>query len=64
MEVEGGLRKDGSELNSLLDDNVVWLGASVDVDLGRRLFGTVTPDRSKGDLEDVTQLYLTLAYRF
>jgi hypothetical protein len=64
MDVEGGMRSDESELNSALDDDVVWFGASVDVDLGRRLWGTLTLDRSQGDFEDVDQVYATLAYRF
>ena len=62
--VEAGQRVEDSALNSEFDDTVQWYGASVDVDIARRLWGTLTFDHSRGDREDVDQLYASLAWRF
>lgn len=62
--VDLGLRQDRSPINAALDDDVLWLSANFDMDLGRRLWGTVGYDHSNGDYERVDQLYATLAYRF
>lgn len=62
--VEAGRRSEDSLVNATTGDGVTWVGLTFDAVVARRLFGTVTLDRSSGDLEDVTQLYATLAYRF
>jgi hypothetical protein len=59
-----GVRDDGSLLNAALDDSVTWYGADLDIDLTRRLWASVSAERAEGDFEDVTQLYVSLAYRF
>lgn len=62
--VQIGTRDDTSLLNPDLDDSVTWYGLDLDVDLGRRLFATPSLERSEGDLEEVDQMYATLAWRF
>jgi hypothetical protein len=62
--VQGGVRDDTSLLTSTLDDTVTWYGIDVDVDLLKSLYLTLSAERSTGDLEEVDQLYATLAYRY
>jgi len=62
--VAAGLRDDRSRLNPLLDDSVTWFGVDLDVDIGRRLWATVSAERSDGEFERITQLFVSLAYRF
>lgn len=62
--LEGGVRDEDSLVNPLFGDRVTWYGVSLEADLGKRVFATLTLDRSDGDLEELSQLYATLAYRF
>jgi hypothetical protein len=62
--VLGGVRDEESLLNPALDDSVTWYGADLDIDLGRRLYLTLSAERSDGDFEEVDLFYTTLACRF
>ncbi|UCF68960.1 MAG: hypothetical protein JSV80_06655, partial [Acidobacteriota bacterium] len=62
--IQGGTRNDDSLVNSDLNDSVVWYGVDIDVDLTKHLYLTLAAERSRGDFEEVDQLYATLACRF
>jgi hypothetical protein len=61
---QGGVRDDEWLMDDELSDTVTWYGIDLDVSLARRLYLTLSAERSDGDFEEVDQLYLTLAYRF
>ena len=62
--LSGGVRDEKSLVNPAFDDAVTWYGLDLDVDLGRRFYVMLWGEYSEGDLEDVGQLFATVAYRF
>jgi len=64
VSLEGGLRLAHDPLADPTDRTVSWLGADVDVSLGRRWYWNGSVMHESGGLEATDQLFTGLSYRF
>jgi hypothetical protein len=64
LELFGGVRDEQSKLFSASDVNTSWIGADVDVDVGRSLYFSLSGEHNGGGDESYNQVYTGLSWRF
>jgi hypothetical protein len=63
VELSGGLR-DETDVFNTASKSQTWYGLDLDFRLGRRWYLNVSWLAESGDLEEISQVYASLAFRF
>jgi hypothetical protein len=64
LRCSGGNRTEDRLTTIPLDNSVTWFEVDLEVDLGKRVFLSLSAERTDGDLEQIDQFYTSLNYRF
>jgi hypothetical protein len=64
VELFGGVRDEQSKLFSASDMSTSWIGADMDVDIGKSLYLSLSGEHNGGGDESYNQVYTGLSWRF
>jgi len=64
VELFGGVRNEQSKVFSASDFSTTWIGADMDVDIGRSLYWNLSGEHNGGGDESYDQVYMGLSWRF